>query len=221
MYDKSAAKKLDDNAGSIVLEAQYFEHFSERYMNHGQLEQDAEKKKEECVTEWMVKYREESGGLDPTFLLEALELLVRCRHTLKMTYVFAWFQDQAIKNKGAPAAAASSGNSNNAKEKFNKDLQNRLKKIQKKVQSKAGAAALSRAENASGAVALLQARKELFDFQQASLEGVTESLGELIFSGQVVEKAQELKNLTRTTRQYLNNLVSGFEDMREDAEDDE
>jgi hypothetical protein len=217
LYDKSAAKKIDENAGSVVLEAQYFEHFSQRFMNHGQLEEDATKKKEECLLKWMPEYREESGGLDPTFLLDALELLVRCRHTLKYTYVFSWFQDQAIKNKGS--APQASGNDNNAKDKFNKDLQLRLKKIQKKVQAKAGAAAASRAENASGAVALLQARKELFDFQQASLEGVTESLGELLFSGRVVEKAGELKSLTRITRQYLNNLVSGFEDMREDDED--
>jgi hypothetical protein len=70
-------------------------------MNHGQLEKDAEKKKEECITVWMCNYREETGGLDPTFLLDALELLLRCRHTLKMTYVYAWFQDQSIKQKSA------------------------------------------------------------------------------------------------------------------------
>lgn len=117
LYDKSAGKKLDDAAGSTLAEAEYFQHFCDRFMNHGQLEKDAEKKKEECITVWMVKYREESGGLDPTFLLEALELLVNCRHTLKMTYVYAWFQDQAIKQKKATPSSSSSAPANNAYEK--------------------------------------------------------------------------------------------------------
>ncbi len=91
---------------------------------------------------------------------------------------------------------------------FTLDLQNRLKKLDVKLKKRgkgnnpAGAAAMARAEGVGG---LLEAQKELFDFQQASLEGVTESLGELLFSGKVVEKAGELKNLTRTTKQLRTN----------------
>ncbi len=222
LYDKSAAKKIDENAGSVVLEAQYFEHFSERFMNHGQMEKDAEKKREECITVWMCQYREETGGSDPQFLLDALELLIRCRHTLKFTYVYAWFQDQAIKNK---LADKTPDNSNND---ANDDLQTRLARLKTKNKARkgkatnaAGAAAMARAQASTGPAAALQAQKELFDFQQASLEGVTESLGELVFSGTAGQRAAELKNLTRITRQYLNNLVTGFEDMRSDDEEEQ
>lgn len=88
---------------------------------------------------------------------------------------------------------------------YTADLQKRVKKLEVKLKKRgkaniaAASAASARAEAGEGG--LLEAQKELFDFQQASLEGVTESLGELLFSGRVVEKAGELKNLTRTTRQ--------------------
>jgi hypothetical protein len=90
--------------------------------------------------------------------------------------------------------------------RYNADLQNRLKKIDLKLKKRgknnqASAAAAAAAAEARAAGGLLSAQKDLFDFQQASLEGVTESLGELLFSGQVIEKAGELKNLTRTTKQ--------------------
>jgi hypothetical protein len=32
--------------------------------------------------------------MDPKFLLDALELLIQCRHMLKWTYVFGFFLDQ-------------------------------------------------------------------------------------------------------------------------------
>jgi len=93
------------------------------------------------------------------------------------------------------------------------DRNRKLKGLKKKA-----GARQQRGGNAA-AKAMLATQQELFNFQQASLEGVTEMLGELLFSGKVVEKAEELRNLTRTTRKYLQNIVSGLEDMREDMED--
>lgn len=182
-------------------------------MNHGQLETDAEKKREQCITQWMVDYRHETGGLDPTFILDALELLIRCRHTLKMTYVYSWFLDQAVTNKGASKGAAPSGTP-----AASSNLQTRLQLLKRKAKKHEHQASSE----------MLKTQQELFNFQQASLEGTTEELGHLIFSfakqgseSMIVTKAQELKNLTAVTRQYLQNLVSGFEDMAEDMSDDD
>ncbi len=105
LYDKSAAKKMDEQTASILDETQHFAHFYDRYLNHGQLERDGDDKRTACVTEWMPLYQREHGGLDPSFLLAALELLIKCRHTLKMTYVYAWFQDSALKAKRAEPAS--------------------------------------------------------------------------------------------------------------------
>jgi hypothetical protein len=61
--------------------------------------------------------------------------------------------------------------------------------------------------------------QELFNFQQANLEGITERMGELIFSfakSAETFDADELRNLIGVTQKYLSNLVSGFEDQRED-----
>lgn len=62
--------------------------------------------------------------------------------------------------------------------------------------------------------------QDLFNFQQANLEGITERLGKLLFSGNVVDKSDELRNLVSVAKAYLKNLVSGFEDQMEDLEDE-
>ena len=206
LYDKSKAKEVDEASGDVVKEAMYFQHFVDRFLNHGQLENDAAKKREVCITQWMVDYREETGGLDPTFLLEALELLIRCRHTLKMTYVYAWFQDEAIlKNTGSSSSAPIVQRS----ESYNSQLHDRLKFLKKKVQK--------RQASVSTNLEMLKTEQELFNFQQASLEGVTEDLGELIFAKtKIASRADEIKNLTSVTSRYLQNLINGFHEMMED-----
>ena len=194
-----------------MQEAKRFQHFSERFLNQGQLEKDAEKKMEECITVWQVQYREETGGLDPTFLLESLELLIRCRHVLKFTYVYAWFLDEAIKELDQQEGSSSSWKS---QANDSREVKRRYKAL---VKRKGTASSL---QGKSEDSAMLRTKQELFNFQQANLEGITERLGRLLFSGQVVSNAESLKNLMRVTHKYLQGVVNFLQDIMDDIEDD-
>eukprot|EP01092_Planopodium_desertum_P016518 TRINITY_DN923_c0_g1_i1.p1 TRINITY_DN923_c0_g1~~TRINITY_DN923_c0_g1_i1.p1 ORF type:complete len:191 (+),score=6.99 TRINITY_DN923_c0_g1_i1:2-574(+) len=150
-YEKSSGKKMDDEAAKFKAEAEHFAHFFDRYFNHQQNETDATNKKA-VVMEKSISYREETG-LDPTFIMEALDLLVECRHVLKYTYVYSFF------------------------------LEKRPHKT---------------------------SFKELFLYQQANAEGITERLSSELYKAKI--DADVLKNLTDVTRRYIRNLVKSFED---------
>ncbi len=127
-------------------------------MGHDQNKRDAEAGREKMIAK-TVEYRAKFGS-DPRFLLDALDLLIQCRHMLKYTYVYAFFIDQG--------------------------------KIKMTV-------------------------KELFEYQQANAEGITERLADAMFAPIDELKADELKNITRVTQRYMDNLTKSFEEM-ENAE---
>lgn len=143
-----------------------------------------------------------TGGLDPTFLLSALELVVKCRHVLKMTYVYAWFADSAIKKKQAEPKAT--------KKLFIRRRGTRATETEL-LDELGGAKTLESM--------LLQ--QELFNFQQGNLEGITDRLAELLFSfprSPETFEAEELRNLLVVTQQFLKGLVEGFESQGDDEE---
>ena len=59
-----------------------------------------------------------------------------------------------------------------------------------------------------------KAKIDLFNFQQASVEGITERLGGLIFSPLevIIKKKDELRRLVDSTKQYVRNLVKALEE---------
>ena len=131
--------------------------------------------------------------------------------------MYAWFQDEAVRK----AKGEAGNNQSSLLEKFQNtgtgsygdQLQSRLLKLKKKQKKKRQPAHVA----SSSDLEMLETEQELFNFQQASLEGVTEELGELIFKQtKIIERADELKNMTAVTKRYLQNLISGFQDMMED-----
>lgn len=169
------------------------------------MERDAEAKREVCITDWMPSYRSETGGLDPTFLLTALELLIKCRHVLKMTYVYAWFADTAIKaqhaKKGSPSPPR------------------RRQKGRRDAKTAPTESSVVGAMSGGRTLAELVAKQELFNHQQANLEGITERLATLLFEfpkNRASFDASELRNLIGVTNRFMGNLVAGFEDEQED-----
>jgi ariadne-1 len=152
-YDKSPAKKLDDDAAKTRAEAERFAHFFDRYAGHEANGRDAQNKREAMVHK-SIEFAKQYNA-DPKVVIDALDLLINCRHVLKYTYVYGYFVASTL-----PATL-----------------------------------------------------KELFEYQQANSEGITERLAHALMADVSVMKPDELKNLVRVTGKYMENMTDSFEDM--------
>jgi len=62
---------------------------------------------------------------------------------------------------------------------------------------------------------VLSVKKDLFEYQQANAEGITERLADLLFAPVSQLDADALKNMIRVTNRYVVNLVKSFEELQE------
>jgi len=84
-------KKKDSESEVVQAELNRYNSFYERYLSHQSTGKHAEEKREK-VEKSSLEYRQKTN-FDPSFLTEALDLLVSCRHTLKYFYVYQFYHD--------------------------------------------------------------------------------------------------------------------------------
>ncbi|KAL6048805.1 RBR-type E3 ubiquitin transferase, variant 2 [Balamuthia mandrillaris] len=96
-YDVSEAKKIDSEADRLKAEADRYLHYFNRYFAHETAAKSIADMREKAL-EKAVEYREQTSG-NVEFFMEAVDLLQRCRHTLKYTYVYGFYLPDGSKGK--------------------------------------------------------------------------------------------------------------------------
>jgi ariadne-1 len=96
-YDNSGAKDLDNEAARLKEEADRYLHYFNRYFLHETAAKSIPALREKALDKQRV-YREITAG-NPDFLLEAVDLLERCRHILKYTYVYGFYLPDGSRGK--------------------------------------------------------------------------------------------------------------------------
>jgi ariadne-1 len=96
-YDNSSAKDLDDEAGKLKQEADRYLHYFNRYFLHETAAKSVPVLRLKAL-EKQQQYRELTSG-NPDFLLEAVDLLAKCRHILKYTYVYGFYLPDGSRGK--------------------------------------------------------------------------------------------------------------------------
>eukprot|EP01091_Cochliopodium_minus_P019664 TRINITY_DN8345_c0_g1_i1.p1 TRINITY_DN8345_c0_g1~~TRINITY_DN8345_c0_g1_i1.p1 ORF type:complete len:668 (+),score=214.72 TRINITY_DN8345_c0_g1_i1:353-2356(+) len=186
VYKGSSGEKKDQEAKVYEGELQKFQHYSERFESHEQLKKDAINKKKEISS--LGNYFRNKTGQDPQILFDAIELLVQCRHMLKFTYAYAYFLDETHLLK--------------------------KKELEKEVNNSSMFSKGNNKRKLEDFSSLSKTQKELFLFQQANAEGITERLGELIFSNidVIISKKDKLSNVVNVAKINVKNLIKSFED---------
>eukprot|EP01098_Paradermamoeba_levis_P006157 TRINITY_DN2558_c0_g1_i1.p1 TRINITY_DN2558_c0_g1~~TRINITY_DN2558_c0_g1_i1.p1 ORF type:complete len:460 (-),score=80.00 TRINITY_DN2558_c0_g1_i1:255-1604(-) len=102
-YEVSTAKKDDDEAAKVRSELERYLHFYNRYHNyHSDVVNSSEKKLKnarEKVTQFRSDPNPKRYGVNPDFIIRAVELEVECRKVLKYTYILAYFLEKNPKKK--------------------------------------------------------------------------------------------------------------------------
>lgn len=96
-YDHSSAKDLDDEASKMKSEADRYLHYFNRYFLHETAGKSVPQLRLKAL-EKQQQYRELTSG-NPDFLIEAVDLLAKCRHILKYTYVYGFYLPDGSRGK--------------------------------------------------------------------------------------------------------------------------
>eukprot|EP01098_Paradermamoeba_levis_P004628 TRINITY_DN1975_c0_g1_i1.p1 TRINITY_DN1975_c0_g1~~TRINITY_DN1975_c0_g1_i1.p1 ORF type:complete len:295 (-),score=99.59 TRINITY_DN1975_c0_g1_i1:18-902(-) len=161
-YETSDAKKDDDESARVKAEIDRYLHYYNRFHNYNNDVVNCSQKKLEQAKEKMNTFLIEAQtpskryGQKPDFLLQAVELEIKCRKLLRYTYILAFFMDKTPKPK-----------------------------------------------------------KDLFDFYQANVEGVTERLADLNKASLADLNDDELKSRVTVTEKYLKSMSEVLEEFAE------
>jgi ariadne-1 len=96
-YDNSSARDLDDEASKMKQEADRYLHYFNRYFLHETAGKSVPQLRLKAL-EKQQQYREQTSG-NPDFLIEAVDLLAKCRHILKYTYVYGFYLPDGSRGK--------------------------------------------------------------------------------------------------------------------------
>jgi ariadne-1 len=88
-YDTSQAKSLDDEAARLKQEADRYLHYFNRYFAHETAEKGIVALRQKAL-EKQAQFREMHASVNGDFFTEAVDLLQKCRHILKYTYVYGF-----------------------------------------------------------------------------------------------------------------------------------
>jgi len=91
-YSESDAKKKDEEAEMLKAELDRYTAFYNRYQDHRKTGIDAENKRGQIRK--ASQQFQQSTNFESSFLEEALDLLISCRHTLKYFYVYQFYHDK-------------------------------------------------------------------------------------------------------------------------------
>jgi len=91
-YEKSDAKQKDESSATVKQELDRYMTFYQRFQDHQSTGRDAEKRRA-VINKKSLEYQQKTN-FDPSFLSEALDLLISCRHTLKYFYVYQFNHDK-------------------------------------------------------------------------------------------------------------------------------
>eukprot|EP01107_Rhizomastix_libera_P012630 TRINITY_DN3211_c0_g1_i1.p1 TRINITY_DN3211_c0_g1~~TRINITY_DN3211_c0_g1_i1.p1 ORF type:complete len:547 (+),score=126.21 TRINITY_DN3211_c0_g1_i1:52-1692(+) len=104
-YEASEAKKVDDIAAKEREDLKRYEHHFTRFFNYerdlkitDKKRADAKQKMEEFRLEGVNDPSSSRYGMNPSFILEGVELELQCRHLLMYSYIIAYFMDESGKS---------------------------------------------------------------------------------------------------------------------------
>jgi ariadne-1 len=93
-YEKSDAKSIDEIANKQKEELDKYMAFYQRYLDHQATGKEAEKKRMEIETK--ANEYQKNTNFDSSFIKEALDLLIHCRHSLKYFYVYQFYHNTGV-----------------------------------------------------------------------------------------------------------------------------
>jgi len=88
-YEASNRFSIDQENEKVKEELERFQHYFSRSFEHGVREKDANDSRAKTIEKQM-EFRERTK-MNPNFIMESVELLIKCRHALKYTYVYGFF----------------------------------------------------------------------------------------------------------------------------------
>jgi len=91
-YEQSDAKKMDDNTEVQRKELERYTSYYTRYQDHRRTGIDAERKRDRLVQK-SIEFKQKTN-FESDFILEALDVLISCRQTLKYFYVHRYYHEK-------------------------------------------------------------------------------------------------------------------------------
>jgi len=89
---------LDDDAVNIKQESDRYLHYFNGYFSHDQAKKGIPALRERAIDK-SVQHRGATNCGNVDFFIEAVDLLMRCRHILKYTYVYGYYLPDGSKGK--------------------------------------------------------------------------------------------------------------------------